>query len=318
MTDSQDFEFEQLVQEMAPGSRLLRTWRLKGGISAAMTALEIENPDCQRSKWVVRRHGPVDRAQNPHIAADEFRLLHILQEANVAAPRPLHLDPSGVIFPTPYLVLEYVEGEPEFAPSDLADCIRQMAAHLARIHRVDGTRWDLTFLPRQTAGCSADLDTRPTRIDDSLDEGRIRAALAAAGPPPQRDAFVLLHGDFWPGNTLWYNNRLAAVIDWEDARLGDPLVDLANSRLEIAWIFGIEACQWFTQHYRSQMDVDLTHLPYCDLCAALRLIRLADADLAGLAAFFWPWGRTDITEQTIRAHYRVFINQAFEKLQIQA
>ncbi len=62
------------------------------------------------------------------------------------------------------------------------------------------------------------------------------------------------------------------------------------------------------------MAIDYSNLPYWDLYAALRLVRLAGADLADWAAFFLPFGRGDITEQTIREHYRYFVDQAFEKL----
>jgi aminoglycoside phosphotransferase (APT) family kinase protein len=32
---------------------------------------------------------------------------------------------------------------------------------------------------------------------------------------------------------LWRDGRIVAVIDWEDAQVGDPLADLANTRLEL-------------------------------------------------------------------------------------
>jgi hypothetical protein len=73
----------------------------------------------------------------------------------------------------------------------------------------------------------------------------------------------------------------------------------------------------FTHHYKSMMAIDYTHLPYWDLCAALRLVRLAGSHLAEWAAFFLPFGRHDITEQTMREHYSFFITQAFEKLAVQ-
>jgi hypothetical protein len=50
-----------------------------------------------------------------------------------------------------------------------------------------------------------------------------------------------------------------------------------------------------------------------DLHAALRLIRLAGASLTEWAAFFHPFGRHDITEQTIRDHFHYFITQAIQK-----
>jgi len=307
--------FERLVQELAPHSKLLRMWPLKGGISAGMTALEIERPDGQTRRMIVRQHGDGTLNHNPHAAADEFKLLQILHAAGLATPAPYQLDRSGKIFSTPYMVLEYIEGKPEFAPSNLTDFILQLAAQLARIHRVDCLR--LSFLPKQAEGLADSLGKRPKKVDESLDEGCIRQTLESAWPLPQRNASVLLHGDYWPGNVLWQDEELVAVIDWEDAKLGDPLTDLAISRLDILWIFGIDAMTSFTHHYESTMAIDYAHLPYWDLCAALRLVRLAGSHLDKWAAFFPPFGRHDITEQTIRENYRSFVTQAFEKLAAQ-
>jgi hypothetical protein len=62
------------------------------------------------------------------------------------------------------------------------------------------------------------------------------------------------------------------------------------------------------------MALDTTCLPYWDLFAALRLARLAGENLSEWAAFFRPFGRPDITEETIRAHYRFFVTQALDQL----
>ena len=58
----------------------------------------------------------------------------------------------------------------------------------------------------------------------------------------------------------------------------------------------------------------LSTIPYWDLSAALRLIRLAGADLDGWAAFFHPYGRMDITGGSLKASIHAFISQAFERL----
>src|SRR4051812_19195965 len=123
----EDDRFEQLIRKIEPRSRLLRAWELKGGVSAQVTALEIELAGGHTRKLVVRKHGPTDLERNPNIAADEFRLLQTLQSAGLPAPRPYHLDQSGDLFPTPYVVLEYIEGEPDFAPSDLHGCLLKLA-----------------------------------------------------------------------------------------------------------------------------------------------------------------------------------------------
>jgi aminoglycoside phosphotransferase (APT) family kinase protein len=313
---NEDQQFEHLVQTIAPRSKLLRTWPLKGGISAEMTALEIEDPDGQTRNMIVRRPGDGALRRNPHAAADEFKLLQITRSLGLATQTPYYLDQSGEIFPMPYLVIEYIEGRPEFAPAPGAGFIGQIATHLARIHSADCSQLDVSFLPKQARGLAGNVGERRANLDTSLDEGRIRDTLEAAWPLARRNAPVLLHGDFWPGNLLWRDGTLVAVIDWEDAALGDPLADLAISRLDMLCIFGRDAMHAFTRQYRSLMTIDDTHLPYWDLCAALRFARLAGSDLAEWAAFYPPFGRPDITEHTLREHYRFFIAQAFEKLAV--
>ncbi|MGI8968148.1 MAG: phosphotransferase family protein [Chloroflexota bacterium] len=298
-------KFEHLVHKLEPHGTLLRTWELNGGVSAQVTTLEIERPDGRTKKMVVRRHGAVDRTHNPHIAADEFKLLRIVRSAGLAAPEPYFLDQSGEVFSTPYVVIEFIEGSTEISPADVRDSILQMATYLAKIHRVDGSLLDLTFLPKQAARLAETLDKGPATVDTSLDEGRIRDALESIWPWPQRNPDVLLHGDFWPGNVVWKDGRLVAVIDWEDGALGDPLADLANSRLEIRWAFGIDAMHTFTQHYISLTTVDCTDLPYLDLCAALRpAFKIAE------------WAGDDSTARRMRELHKWFVSQAFEKLPV--
>lgn len=299
----------QLVQRIAPHGKLLRTWQLKGGISAAMMAFEIEYADGQRKRMVLRQPNVSVSNQNPHTARHEFQLLQFLKSAGAPVATPYYLDESKTLFNSPYLVLEYVEGEPEFAPRHPERFALQFAEHLAKTHKTNDR--NLTAFLRYS---NAQLGTRPAAVDDSLDEGRIRDVLESAWPQPQRNAPTLLHGDFWPGNVLWQGDRLVAVIDWEDAAIGDPLMDLAISRLDLSWIIGANTMATFTQHYQSLMPIDYTNLAYWDLFAALRLIRMAGSNLSEWAAFFHPYGRNDITEQTVRSGLRAFVVQAFHVL----
>lgn len=298
-----DRRLEIVLQKIAPGSQLLRAWELKGGISAQVTALEVLHPDGQMSKMVMRQHGDVDLSQNPHVAADEFKLLQRLHSAGLATPMPYLLDESGTVFPRPYIVIEYIEGAPEFAPAHLSPFLLQLATHLARIHHVGCAQHDLSFLPSQAEQYAEKLSQPPAQIDDSLDEGHIRRVLESAGPLPARNRPVLLHGDYWPGNTLWRDGQLVAIIDWEDAKVGDPLADLGNTRLEILWAFGIDAMRQFTDHYLSLASIDITHLPYWDLYAALRP-----------ASKMGEWAADDDVEKRMRERHKVFITQAFEEL----
>ncbi|HEV2653324.1 MAG TPA: phosphotransferase, partial [Ktedonobacteraceae bacterium] len=261
----EDQKFERVVQKMDPQSTLLRTWKLKGGVSAQITALEMKRADGQTEKMIVRQYGERDLKDNPHIAADEFKLLHLLHPIGITAPIPYHLDQSGEIFSKPYIVIEYIEGETKFTSSSIQSLLLQLAIHLSRIHQIDGSQPCVSFLPKIEKRHAQKLRERPKDVDEALDEGRIRDVLEAVWPIPQRNALALLHGDFWPGNVLWKDGQLVAIIDWEDAALGDPLADVANSRLEILWAFGGDAMQRFTQQYQSVTTIDFTHLPYWDL-----------------------------------------------------
>jgi aminoglycoside phosphotransferase (APT) family kinase protein len=150
-------------------------------------------------------------------------------------------------------------------------------------------------------------------LDESLQEGRIRAALEAGWPLPLPDSARLVHGDFWPGNILWREGRLAAVIDWEDAEVGNPLYDLAVSRLDMLWIFGEQAMAAFTRRYQQEAGLgaaSYTQLPYWDLFAALRPAGRIDEWAEG-----WPQlGRADVTEASMRARHAWFVAQAFSAL----
>jgi aminoglycoside phosphotransferase (APT) family kinase protein len=146
---------------------------------------------------------------------------------------------------------------------------------------------------------------RPPALDAAGDEARIRDALEAVWPPPQRNRSVLLHGDSWPGNVLWKTGELVAIIDWEDAAVGDPLADVGNSRLEILWAFGVEGMQSFTQQYQAMAAIDFTSLPYWDLCAALRPI-----------AKIGEWVEDETTERAMRERLHWFIAQALDRLSL--
>jgi aminoglycoside phosphotransferase (APT) family kinase protein len=298
MATSDEHAYLELAQRIRPGSRLQQARHLTSGVSARITAMEIVLPDGETEKLIVRRHGDIDRAANPHIARDEFRLLEIVRAQGIVAPKPVFLDESCDLFPQPLLMIEFIDGDTESAPLDVSSYLAQAVAELVKIHSVPDSEL-LSFLPRQGRG----IGVRPEVLDESMGEGRIRDALGKAWPVRQANRDVLLHGDYWPGNLLWNDERLVAVIDWEDARVGDPLSDLGNTRLEILFELGQQAMEDFTRRYHSLTDIDLVNLPYWDLAAALRPC----GRLAG-------WGLDAATESRMRARHGWFVERALASL----
>lgn len=274
-------KFSRLVHKIDPNSTLLRVWPLTGGISAQVNAVEIKDRFGQTRKLVVRQHGAVDFGLNPDIARDEFTLLTHLHVQGLPIPKPLFVDESDEILSQPYLVVAYVDHDSDFNSVQLPDHMAQLAQALATIHRTKGVD-ALSFLPNQAESIAGRIKNRPMQMDDSIEEGHIRAALEFFWPWPQWNPTTLLHGDYWPGNVLWKDGKIAAVIDWEDAMLGDPLADLGNTRLEILWAYGEDAMQQFTRAYQAILpSLDYSQLPYWDLSATIRpaalMLEIADS-----------------------------------------
>lgn len=305
MASGDEKRWEQLLQRVRPGSRLLRYTPLIGGISAQVTLLEIVGKEGEQERLVVRRHGAVDRRSNPQVASHEFRLLQRLHAADMEVPRPVFLDESCDLFPEQVVVLAYVEGTMGMPSRPEADPLEDFVAFLARLHSLDIERLGLDFLPNLETKVPRKLKELAVSAQEQTEEARqIGEALRSLPQLPERvNPLTVIHNDYWWGNTLWKDGKLVAVIDWEDAVLADPLADLANSRLEVLWTLGQEGMERFTRRYQELApQIDSTNLPFWDLFNALRP-----------AQNMHSWGLGE-REAAMRAALCAFIQQGIVKL----
>ena len=297
--------FEQAIHSFAPGSKLLSSRALEGGISATMTLLEIELPDGKVQKAVARKPGAWRYRDNPNAAKDEFRVIEALQTTSVRVPGPLALIELGPDIHDSYYLLEFQEGAPDLVVKNRDAFLRSFARQLAEIHRVDFAKHGLEFLEHQTLSIK-EKDGIPL---NSLRESHVINTLKAMTPLSESNSPTLLHGDYWPGNVLWRNEEIISVIDWENAIIGDPLADLASCRLDVLWILDMEAMEEFTERYQAEMNLDMTDLPSWDLWASLRLIR----NLKECVTAYPKLGRSDITEETMSSDLLLFIESALAR-----
>jgi aminoglycoside phosphotransferase (APT) family kinase protein len=262
---------EQLLRTIRPDWRLVQLQAVSGATSARVSRLDAEDESGQRTVLLLHQYGAANLKHDPHAAQSEFHLLELLHAAGIAVPRPYLADESGAIVPRPCLLQEFVDGDRIHDPPDLAAFLTQLAATLAAVHDARIPLSAVPFLADVRDYAAVRIGTGSLSPDDFAGQTQIRAALRSVWPPPQVNEPRVLHGDYWPGNVLWRDGRLVAVIDWEDALFGDPLADLGVARLEIAWIYGQAAMETFTRHYQSVRPVlDTTTLPSWDLWAALR------------------------------------------------
>lgn len=212
-------------------------WRLRslaGGNSNETCLLS-----CADARFVLRRPPRHALAASAHSMVREHRVLTALAGTDVPAPRPVALATDADVPGAPFLVMQHIPdavsitrelpaGYRRDALTALAD---QVVDTLAAMHRVDWRATGLAdfgrpdgFLGRQVGRWYRQWESIARRPLPDMD--RVAGWLEVNRPPDGPPA--LLHGDFHLDNCLFAaaSPRLLAVIDWEMATIGDPLLDL--------------------------------------------------------------------------------------------
>ncbi len=296
----------RLVQQLAPGGRLVRTRRLRGGIGALMHVLDIERADGTRIKVSLRRFTRENRSSRSEHVAHEYRVLQLVEEAEIPAPRPLLLDAEGDLFGVPAIVLTYLPGRPVYMPRDVTSWAEQLAQTLLGIHAVTPERFDMSCL-------SVNLrDGIREEIEKRGEYARQKGALARevhAILSEEIDRIgwpeaTFVHDDFWPGNTVWRSGRLTGVIDWTHAELGDPRTDISQCRIDLALIIDLDAADAFREAYQANASKRLPDIWFFDLFRGLRAILSYEHWLAG----YRDAGLTHVTPSRARARIEDFLH----------
>ncbi|MGV3512190.1 MAG: phosphotransferase [Novosphingobium sp.] len=206
--------------------------RLSGGANMESWAFA-----CGDGRFVLRRAPSAEWiAARPLGMAGEAELIRQAHAAGVRTPEVVaeltQADDLGIGF-----IMCCLPGtaDPEVALSSPAELASDLATAMAGIHAMPPG--DLPFLPtldpaqgveglaRQFAEAGGD---RPVI---ALGLAWLRDNL----PPPAPR--VVVHGDFRIGNLMVHDGRLAGVLDWELAHLGDGHEDLAYGCMAV-WRFG--------------------------------------------------------------------------------
>jgi aminoglycoside phosphotransferase (APT) family kinase protein len=184
--------------------------------------------------------GPV--APGAHDMRREYAVLSTLHRRFPQAPRALALCEDESVMGKVFFVMERCRGwviretwPPELPGDD--EFSRRVAANavdtLAALHGVDYESLGLSglgqpegFLERQVTGWVDRWHRAAEREVPAMEEAALRFSRAI--PAPQ--AAVLLHNDFKLDNLMVSEHgSVTAVLDWDMATLGDPLVDLGTA-----------------------------------------------------------------------------------------
>ncbi|WP_207786127.1 phosphotransferase family protein [Micromonospora globispora] len=214
-----------------------------GGLTARLIAggksnLTYEVSDGRKS-WIVRRPPLGHVLATAHDMTREYRVMSALQATDVPVPATYALCSDVQVLGAPFYVMERVDGTAyrhaaeldRLGPERTRVISTRLVDTLAALHAVDPAAVGLAdfgrpegFLARQVRRWKKQLDASYCRDLPAADE--LHARLASGVPTGSAPGIV--HGDYRLDNVLTDDrDRLAAVIDWEMATLGDPLTDLA-------------------------------------------------------------------------------------------
>lgn len=210
---------------------------LEGGASN-----EVFEIDRGPERWILRRPPSTSAHASAHDVLREYRFIAALEGSRARVPKPVIACADPVVLGTPFYLMERIDGTPirDLLPSAYAAHPEQhgrigeeLIDALAEIHSVDYRSVGLDDMGKPDGY----LERQPARWKKQLEAYRVRdlpyfdaigAFLTEHKPAPQKPTIV--HGDYKTDNVLFSRDlppRLLAVVDWELATIGDPLIDLA-------------------------------------------------------------------------------------------
>ena len=194
---------------------------------------------------VLRRAPFGATVKSAHDMGREWRILSALQGRYARAPRPLAFCEDASVLGAPFFLMERVKGiilrgngsgaGVELTPALLAATSRALVDALVELHAVpvEGTPLAALgkpagYVERQVKGWTERYFAAKT---DEIPEIEAAAAWAAAHLPAPSGA-TLVHNDYKYDNVVLdpaEPSRVVALLDWEMATLGDPLMDLGTA-----------------------------------------------------------------------------------------
>jgi aminoglycoside phosphotransferase (APT) family kinase protein len=182
-------------------------------------------------RGVLRLPPPGARIAGPADIPRQARIMAALHAEGLPVPAVLATSTDSVVDGRPYVLMEAVDGtrvemaidsgvDPNQLASSAVDVLRRIQA-VPRERTGIGTEGAMS-LEAELSRWRWLMDRAPSELTTRAP--RLVQLLAERQPPPGEP--VLVHGDYHFGNMLFNSGRVAAVVDWEIAEIGQPLLDV--------------------------------------------------------------------------------------------
>jgi aminoglycoside phosphotransferase (APT) family kinase protein len=264
----------ELLQEIVPGNTLSAIRPTEAGHHNVVHAIETKSPTGEQARIILKRY--INDKTIKQKARLEFKTLAWLQSSGASVPKPLYLDEEGALFGTPAIVTSFSPGEhlrrAVDHPAGVLAWVREVAATLAKIHSVPWNASAKDFLPPVDPNLLWFLNSGVVPDYMQAQPGGALAWETAHDLSPRRApvqaAFV--HTDYYPGNILWDQGRITAVLDWEEASFGDPAADVAYCRMDMFFTGMNQAADEFLRIYETATGQPVANLGFWEFAAAAR------------------------------------------------
>ncbi len=257
---------EQLgrVRDAIGASSLTHAGRMEGGLSCTLDLLSEPG-----GRMVLRRYDDWYAERGEDVAPREIRALELAQKANVPAPAPIWLDTEGV-FAEPAIIISYIDAEPDIKPSNPFDWAEKLAQVLVKLHDIKLEGDDLEiFLPGAGEDIKRIQENPELMLEHPLGEALLRRRVML-GQTSTESEEVFSHTDYWPGNTLWSEGELKAVIDWESPSTAMRELDVAYCSVDIRYLGMDKVADRFIETYREISGARLPGLEHAESIALCR------------------------------------------------
>lgn len=231
---------ERWIAQHVPSLQLPLRWAPLPGGHSNLTC-EVVGADGRRA--VIRRPPTGKLLPKAHDMAREWAVIDALGHTRVPVPQALGFceDPSVtgahfyVMSRVPGHTLHSAQDAEQWVPQQLRSTLGQSFVDvLAELHAIDPDAVGLAALSRSDGYVQRQLNTwyrswNASADDAQLDDPRVHELQRYFHDRlPDQGPGRIVHGDYGLHNTLvGGDGRVAAVVDWELAALGDPLADFA-------------------------------------------------------------------------------------------
>ncbi|HEV2029272.1 MAG TPA: phosphotransferase family protein [Candidatus Dormibacteraeota bacterium] len=231
MTDQirQDLEAQCREKLSRPNLRVTAVEPIPEGHSGFTYFVTVEDGDGP-SRYVLRLPPPGARIAGPADVVRQGRIMSALRAAGLPTPAIPAMSTDPVIDGRPFILMEAVGGariEKVATEQKALDIASSAVGVLKRLHALPLDESGIG--DEESVGLHAEMMRWAMLMQRAPEELTINAGelggLIAVQLPVER-APTLVHGDYHYGNMLFQGPEVVAVLDWEIAQIGQPLLDL--------------------------------------------------------------------------------------------